>query len=553
MKTRYLIISVLTALALVAVVFMILEGRMTSALAAVKAPVAELHVCLDGPPTCDYNSVREAVATASEDDVIKVAAGVYRGTRALLNIDKSIMLQGGYTTADWNTPDPEANPTTLDVQGFKQPVITVVGGKPTIEGFRITGGDAGSLGGGGVSVVNASIVLRGNWVFSNTAALGGGIYLRSSGDAILSDNVIISNTAKNGAGLFLNEATAMLSRNIISANVAITRGGGLVLFRSGQAVVDGNTIAENLAGDGGGVYLDSSDTTVDGNDLVANTANRGGGMYLEDSGAVLLNNTIYENNVGTAGSGVYIFGSSPRLLHNTLVDNSGSDAVHVAGSANAKLINTIIATHTLGVNVAAGSIASLDATLWYGNADDWDGAGKVNISPRDYTGDPAFVAPSKGDYHIKNVSIALDAGVNMGIGADMDGEQRPRGSGYDIGADEFPDVLSVIKEARTRPVWPGETLIYDIQITNFGSITFTANITDSLPENVTPTGIITWVSQMLPPGEAWEGQVIVSVNEDYWGVLLNTVDVTTEEGEIGAGSLSITSQPVYMPLALRRG
>jgi hypothetical protein len=507
---------------------------------------------LEGPPTCDYDSVRQAVMDATGGDVIKVAAGTYTGTKALLNIDKTITIQGGYTTADWITPDPQTNPTTLDAWGFDR-VINVTAGQPTIEGLRITGGDVSDFG-GGVSVVGASIILKNNRVFGNAAlqGQGGGVYLRASDDAILSGNAIVSNTAGYGGGLLLNRASATMSDNTISANTAITRGGGLLLFQSGDATVSDNAVTANIAENGGGVYLDLSNAAISGNDLRANTASQGGGLYLDHSNAIFFNNIIADNDVTVAGGGLYVVGSSPRLLHNTIARNSGNEGVYVTGSSSVELVNTILSTHTVGINVAGGSNASLDATLWYANTENWDGAGGIDAGARNYSDNPDFEAPGEGNYHIGNLSAALDAGVGVGVGVDIDGEQRPRGSGYDIGADEFPDLLSVIKEINTKPVKAGEQVVYVIHVTNFDSIAYTAAITDFLPENVTPTGTITWTSEILSPESTWERQVIVTVDAGYRGPLTNTVRVTTDEGEAGAAILVTEMHTTHLPIVLRQ-
>ena len=41
------------------------------------------------------------------------------------------------------------------------------------------------------------------------------------------------------------------------------------------------------------------------------------------------------------------------------------------------------------------------------------------------------------DYHIKQGSPAIDAGIDGGVYRDYDNEMRPFGDGFDIGADEF--------------------------------------------------------------------------------------------------------------------
>ena len=51
--------------------------------------------------------------------------------------------------------------------------------------------------------------------------------------------------------------------------------------------------------------------------------------------------------------------------------------------------------------------------------------------------DPKFVSPAGRDYHLQPSSPAKDA-VDMGPPADFEGDPRPRGARFDLGADEAP-------------------------------------------------------------------------------------------------------------------
>ncbi|MDH3770391.1 MAG: hypothetical protein OET79_05335 [Nitrospirota bacterium] len=52
---------------------------------------------------------------------------------------------------------------------------------------------------------------------------------------------------------------------------------------------------------------------------------------------------------------------------------------------------------------------------------------------------PFFVNQSNGDFHLQAGSPAIDIGITIsGITTDHDGNSRPQGSTFDIGAYEFP-------------------------------------------------------------------------------------------------------------------
>ena len=394
-------------------------------------------------------------------------------------ISRTVTVRGGYTATNWTTPYPLTQPTTLDAGGLGRALVVAGDISPTIEGLGLTNGNAAGLGGddgwdtgGGVYIIRAAATLSACRVFSNTAEYGGGLGLWYS-PATLSACHVFSNTAQAGGGLCLWYSPATLSANRVTSNTATFFGGGLDLYRSPATLISNSVTANTARRNGGGLGLHYSPATLISNSVTANTARRnggglflefspamlsansvtsntaGGGLYLDGSGATLsatsvtsnaaggglylmyksnawLTNTVVaDNRAGTNGSGLYVTSSSPRLVHTTIAHNGGGDGsgVYVAIKSSVWLTNTILVSHTVGITVAAGSTATLNSTLWYGNGADWDGAGTLTRTG-DITGDPAFADPNGGDYHLTASSAAIEQGVAAGVTTGKDGHLR---------------------------------------------------------------------------------------------------------------------------------
>ena len=272
-------------------------------------------------------------------------------------------------------------------------------------------GSTYSMSGHGVEVVECATILNGNIIAGND---GNGVYLLL-GTPTLSSNIITDN---DGNGVNLWQSPAILNGNTVSRN----SGNGTYLYQSSAALVR-NSISHNGSW---GISLDGSTATLYGN-IISNNASGLQMQYSNDT--MLVNNAIVDNN----DYGIVIDRSSADLLHTTIARN-GSSGIYVTGwpSSTASISNTILVSHTTGIEVAEWNVATLNGVLWYGNGTNISGTGTIAVSNA-YTGTPAFDADG---YHLLPSSMAIDHGVSAGVTADIDPQPRP----YqipDLGTDEY--------------------------------------------------------------------------------------------------------------------
>jgi parallel beta-helix repeat protein len=483
---RILSLILSLSLCLLALVIMLSQvgnpARALSSTRYVATTGTDFGNCTDPGNPC--RTVQYAVDVAGHQDFIKVATGIYSGVQGrpappgydgssvitqVVYISKTVAILGGYTTDFTEPPDPIASPTTLDAEQQGRVLFVTGAISPTVEGLYITGGDATGLGGtpetpwgdagGGVYVISATVTIRDNQVFSNTApAFGGGLDLLTS-NATLDRNSVLFNTAQRGGGLFLFSGDAMLSRNTIASNTASHSGGGMYAYRS-IVMLDENTVSANSAGFGGGLRLWESDAVVSRNEVISNTAYAGGGIELALSDAILTNNVVTDNNAQTTGSGLQIRGSSPQLLHTTVARNygGGGSAIDITSLEEAHssvaLTNTILASHTVGISVTGGNSVTFNGVLWHSTPITVSMAPAASVvAQNQYEGDPSFTSDG---YHIDPASAAMNAGVDAGVPIDIDGYHRPYGPAPDLGADEIiglsipPDVRVTLAYTDTQ-------------------------------------------------------------------------------------------------------
>jgi uncharacterized repeat protein (TIGR01451 family) len=122
-----------------------------------------------------------------------------------------------------------------------------------------------------------------------------------------------------------------------------------------------------------------------------------------------------------------------------------------------------------------------------------------------------------------------------------------------MGAYEFQVTLTVTKQAYPDPVQAGVQLTYTLRVTNTGDIALNGVITDTLPANVTPNGILTWSLTNLAPNNGWLKTIVVTVERGYSGTLINRVQVTTAEGATGEAQITVNAigYRIYLPVVIK--
>ncbi len=350
----------------------------------------------------------------------------------------------------------------------------------------------------------------------NQAQYGGGLYV-NGGTPTLSTLAIYSNTASaNGGGVYFDGGHPYLLGGIIQENVAGGNGGGFYFDDSAPRVA-GTSVLSNVAQAGGGFYLNGPFAFTEANvPIIANsyvrfnrTSGDGGGFYFRQSIAGLANNVVADNRANN-GAAMYLWASSPQVYHNTIAQDKGSTAVYLTekpGSvwppvvpipSQPSFTNTILVSQTTAVYVNSTGLAAplqnkitLQGTLWWGNDSDTSGSGEI-VHTTDVYSTPQFICTGRPPdclrpYHIMTDSAAVDSGMIVNIQipgsdlfVDIDGQLRPSGDGYDIGADEVvSDAYSVwlIPPVSTLGIKPGETVTHTHRLLNSGRETDTYTIT----------------------------------------------------------------------------
>ncbi len=247
-------------------------------------------------PAAPCATIGYALTQAGNGDEIRVAEGTYMET---LDIHITVTLKGGYEAAGW-TRDIAAHPTIVDANGADDSVISIYdpGTIVTVEGFTVQGANHTSDWGGGLCIVNATVVISGTVIRDNSTDGSGGGFFISEGDAEVSliNSTVTANVAKTGGGSSGLAAGFGADRvTILDTIFTGNTGDGVLWIDDGVAfdIIGGQVVSNTVSGFAA-INLAGSGT-ISGTEIVSNTFRA---MSVSPTGAVSALSLTIRGNTG---------------------------------------------------------------------------------------------------------------------------------------------------------------------------------------------------------------------------------------------------------------
>jgi Right handed beta helix region/Purple acid Phosphatase, N-terminal domain len=382
-----------------------------------------------------FGTIQRAAGLVGPGDTVVVRAGKYAGFQI-----------------GWDSPQDGTASAPITFTG--EPGAVIEGPNPeTADGINLEGADhvvvegftvdnaSGDITRNCIRTVNGDhVVVRDNHV---SGCNNVGISTGHSDYIRIEDNTTRFNNLGTGDhhGIYVANATVnpVVVGNVIEGN----RGNGLHM--NGDLSLGGNGLITGAR--------------VEGNVILDNGQNGGSGINCDGvQGSMIRNNLLYDNH--SSGISLYRIDAAEGAKDNRVINNTvrmaadGRWALNIKnGSTGNTVSNNILlhdGTYRGAVNILPNSLAGFrsDHNVVADRFSIDDGESVVSLAQwRDATGQDEnslvatpsalFVDGAADDYHLSATSPAVDAGVPLEApGVDLEGNARPAGTAFDIGAYE---------------------------------------------------------------------------------------------------------------------
>jgi len=405
-----------------------------------------------------WRTIQKAAQTLVAGDTVYIKAGTYR---------ERVIPQNSGTAGNYIVYAPyPGHAVTIDGTGITLPQgwggLFDVSGKSyvRISGLRImnAGPDLNSV---GILVDESShIIIEGNYTYNTTSS---GIGVWGSSDVTIDGNEVelACNDGEQECITVAGTDTFEVKNNHVHYGGPGNNGGEGIDVKDGSSngqVFNNHVHDMNRVG----IYIDAWDKHTYNIELFGNVVHDNaadGFAVASEMGGLLENISIYNNIVyNNKWNGIFLFECcsdygpnygpvhNVSIINNTFYDNGwdwgdqwgGGIAIENPAVQNIVIRNNICSQNlsfqiAVDAGIPAGNVTT-DHNLVDGYRGD-DG----EIYGSDYVeGDPLFVNAAGADFHLQENSPAIDTGSPTDAPSDdFEGQARPSGAGYDIGADEW--------------------------------------------------------------------------------------------------------------------
>ena len=472
-----------------------------------------------GQPWC---TIGHAAATMLPGDTVIVQPGTYHesvvpksGTASAAITyqgQKGVVLDGTGTTAqafDIN------NVAYLNISGFE--VTNYKNPRPA--------GNSVNIHGTSNHIVLTNMLVHDNW---------NGIIMQDTANQIAIGSSEVYNS-RYGVG-FENSVHDIVIDSVISHNNSELYIGPVSSYQNGDGFSDDQgtsnlTITNSIAYGNQDAGFDIKATNFSCTNCKSyNNVKYGFRMWTGGGPFTVINGLAYGN--GWFPMMLQNLGPSTTLYNCTFV-NAAGDMGYVIDQPASNLIlrNTIFAGFAKGMSNGSLTSVNDDYDLYFPSG----GTLGFTMGAHSFTADPMFVNPSGGDYHLQATSLAIDAGTTLAqVTTDLDGNSRPQGTAYDIGAYEFvgtatpPISVSVTPPSIGLQAGQAQPFTANVAGTNTTTVTWSAS----------PAGV-----GVLSPSGAYTAPTPVSAQQTITIKATSTVDTTK------FGTATVTLVPVAISVS----
>lgn len=372
----------------------------------------------------DYTTIQAGINIAVEGDTVLVAAGTYTGDG-----NKDLNFNGkAITVLSANG----AETTIIDCEGLGRGIKFDSNEDSTsiFKGFTIRYGFEEK--GSGIYCIESPTIEDCIVVLNFAIEEGGGIWHGSVSPGPHISNCIISGNIRGGINC---SGRPIIENCTITSNILASLGGGISCVYS-EPLITGCLISGNDAGSGGGIYFKygREETIVEKCMIANNSASDGGGITIgENSQPNFINCMIVNNYADNFGGGVYLldYDSIDATMTNctlsgNIADRQNGGGIYDDGWRALTVKNSIFWDNS--PDEIVNDYLDVSYSIVKGG---YPGEGNIDSNPY-------FLDPDAEDFRIASFSPCIDAGNSDGAPADdYEGDARPWGNGYDIGADEY--------------------------------------------------------------------------------------------------------------------